>query len=52
MYYNSYDNLEEALKQAARDHNRGAVADEIIDNNRKYNHQEIIVLCNQLGLLR
>lgn len=46
------DTLDEALRLAARRHNDGKIVDEIIDNNRRYNRQEILLMCDDLGLLR
>lgn len=45
-------NLDEALRLAARDHNYGNTVDEILDNNRRYNRQEILGICDRMGLLR
>ena len=44
--------LQEAVQLAARDHNNGKIVDEIVDNKRRYNRQEILTICNNLGLLR
>lgn len=47
-----HDTLDEALRLAARRHNDGKIVDEILDNNRRYNRQEVLLMCDNLGLLR
>ena len=52
VHYSYLNTLEEALRLAARDHNYGKIADEIVDDNRRYNRQEILKICDHMGLLR
>ena len=52
VHYSYFNTLNEALRQAAQDHNYGKIVDEIVDNNRRYNRQEVINLCDRMGLLR
>lgn len=52
VHYSYLNTLDEALRLAARDHNYGKIVDEIVDNNRRYNRQEILNICDNMGLLR
>lgn len=52
VHYSYHNTLDEALRHAAQDHNYGKLVDEIVDNNRRYNRQEVINLCDRMGLLR
>lgn len=52
VHYSYPKNLESAFRVAARDHEAGKTVDQIMDENRKYNRQEILTICKRLGLLR
>lgn len=52
MRYSYPETFDEAIRRAARDHNEGKLVDQIRDDNRVYNRQEILSICDNSGLLR
>lgn len=40
-----------ALYMAATNHEEGCYIDYIYDNGKKYNHDEVLLLCHKQGLL-